>query len=248
MIQQSSSPFARRQIQSSPWAVAHAEESERTAFIRRTYLHLIGAIAAFIGLEMIFFTVFPDTVEQFMVALSRSRYGWLIVVAGFVGVSWISQSWARSSQSQATQYMGLSLFVVAEAVVFLPLLWYANQFAADTISTAAIITGIVFGGLTGYTLTTKSDFSGLGRYLALAGLAAIAFIVCSIVFQMDALGTLFASLMVLLAAGSILYETSNIIHHYRTDQHVAAALGLFASVAMMFYYILYLLLSLSGRD
>ena len=107
---------------------------------------------------------------------------------------------------------------------------------------------IVFGGLTGYTLTTKSDFSGLGRYLALAGLAAIAFIVCSIVFKMDALGTLFASLMVLLAAGSILYETSNIVHHYRTDQHVAAALGLFASVAMMFYYILYLLLSLSGRD
>ena len=65
---------------------------------------------------------------------------------------------------------------------------------------------------------------------------------------MDALGTLFASLMVLLAAGSILYETSNIVHHYRTDQHVAAALGLFASVAMMFYYILYLLLALSGRD
>ena len=249
MIQQSSSPFARRQIQSSPWAVAHAEESVRTAFIRRTYLHLIGAIAAFIGLEMILFTVFPDTVDQFMATLSRSPYGWLIVVAGFVGVSWISQSWARSAQSQATQYMGLSLFVVAEAVVFLPLLWYAKTFAGpDTISKAAIITGIVFGGLTGYTLTTKSDFSGLGRYLALAGLAAIAFIVCSIVFKMDALGTLFASLMVLLAAGSILYETSNIVHHYRTDQHVAAALGLFASVAMMFYYILYLLLSLSGRD
>ena len=73
MIQQSSSPFARRQIQSSPWAVAHAEESVRTAFIRRTYLHLIGAIAAFIGLEMILFTVFPDTVDQFMATLSRSR-------------------------------------------------------------------------------------------------------------------------------------------------------------------------------
>ena len=248
MIQHNSSPFARRQVQSSPWAVAHAEESVRAAFIRRTYLHLAGAIAVFIGLEMILLTVFHDAVEQSMVALSRP-YGWLIVMAGFVGVSYISQSWARSSQSQATQYMGLGLFVVAEAVVFLPLLWYAKRFAgADTISTAAIITGIVFGGLTGYTLTSKRDFSGLGRYLALAGLAALAFIICNIVFRMDALGTLFASLMVLLAAGSILYETSNIVHQYRTDQHVAAALGLFASVAMMFYYILYLLLSLSGRD
>jgi hypothetical protein len=54
--------------------------------------------------------------------------------------------------------------------------------------------------------------------------------------------------MVLLAAGSILYETSNIVHHYHPNQHVAAALGLFASVALMFYYILYLLMSLSGRD
>jgi len=248
MIQQSSSPFARRQIQSSPWAVAHAEESVRTAFIRRTYLHLIGAIAAFVGLEMVLFTVLLEPLEGLMETLFSSPIGALLVVVGFVGVSSISQSWARSSQSQTTQYMGLGLFVVAEALIFFPMLWYANQFAPDTIQTAAIMTGIVFGGLTGYTLTTKSDFSGLGRYLALAGLAAIAFIVCSIVFQMDALGTLFASLMVLLAAGSILYETSNIVHHYRTDQHVAAALGLFASVAMMFYYILYLLLSLSGRD
>jgi FtsH-binding integral membrane protein len=62
------------------------------------------------------------------------------------------------------------------------------------------------------------------------------------------MGTIFASLMVLLAAGSILYETSNIVHHYQPNQHVAAALGLFASVALMFYYILYLLMSLSGRD
>ncbi|MFP6673086.1 MAG: Bax inhibitor-1 family protein, partial [Pirellulaceae bacterium] len=146
------------------------------------------------------------------------------------------------------QYMGLGLFVVAETLIFFPMLWYADRFAPDTIRTAAIITGIVFGGLTFYALTTKKDFSGLGRYLALAGLAAIAFIVCNIFFQLSGMGTIFASLMVLLAAGSILYETSNIVHHYHPNQHVAAALGLFASVALMFYYILYLLMSLSGRD
>jgi len=249
MIQQSSGPFSSRQIQSSPWAVAHAEESAQAAFIRRTYLHLAGAIAAFIGLEILLFTVFLEPLEGLMATLFSSPFGWLFVMIGFVGASRISQSWARSSQSQATQYMGLGLFVVAEALIFFPMLWYADRFAPpETISTAAIITGIVFGGLTGYALTTKKDFSGLGRYLALAGLAAIAFIVCNIFLRLDGMGTIFASLMVLLAAGSILYETSNIVHHYRTDQHVAAALGLFASVAMMFYYILYLLMSLSGRD
>jgi FtsH-binding integral membrane protein len=248
MIQQSSSPFARGQIQSSPWAVAHAEESVRTAFIRRTYLHLAGAIAAFIGLEIMLFTVFLEPLEGLMATLFSSPFGWLFVMIGFVGASRISQSWARSSQSQVTQYMGLGLFVVAEALIFFPMLWYADRFAPGTIRTAAIITGIVFGGLTFYALTTKKDFSGLGRYLALAGLAAIAFIVCNIFFQISGMGTIFASLMVLLAAGSILYETSNIVHHYQPNQHVAAALGLFASVALMFYYILYLLMSLSGRD
>ena len=48
--------------------------------------------------------------------------------------------------------------------------------------------------------------------------------------------------MVILAAGFIVYDTSNVMHHYRTDQHVAAALALFGSVALMFWYVLRLFL------
>jgi uncharacterized protein len=43
---------------------------------------------------------------------------------------------------------------------------------------------------------------------------------------------------------AILYSTSNIIHYYRTDQYVAASLSLFAAVALLFYYVLYILLAL----
>ena len=60
------------------------------------------------------------------------------------------------------------------------------------------------------------------------------------------LGLVFALVMVLFAAGSVLYTTSNILHQYRTDQHVAAALSLFASVALLFFYILQVLMSLGG--
>ncbi|MCP4815522.1 MAG: permease, partial [Planctomycetaceae bacterium] len=162
---------------------------------------------------------------------------------------WIAESWARSTQSQGTQYLGLGLFVVAEAIIFLPLLWYAQRFSPpDTISTAAILTGVIFGGLTVYTLTTRADFSGLGRYLALGMFAALGVILCSIVFGMNLSGSLFSSLMILLAAGYVLYETSNVMHRYRTNQHVAAALALFAAVALMFWYILRLLIAISGRD
>jgi FtsH-binding integral membrane protein len=53
--------------------------------------------------------------------------------------------------------------------------------------------------------------------------------------------------MVVLACGYIMYDTSNVIHHYRTNQHVAAALALFASVALLFWYVLQLLMSLQRR-
>ena len=123
MSYQNSSPFQSQQIASSPWAVAHAEESERTAFIRRTYLHLAGAVGAFIGLEVILFQAFPGAVDQLMMQLSQSPYSWLIVLLAFIGVSWIAESGARSTHSQGTQYLGLGLFEVAEAIIFLPLLW-----------------------------------------------------------------------------------------------------------------------------
>jgi FtsH-binding integral membrane protein len=44
--------------------------------------------------------------------------------------------------------------------------------------------------------------------------------------------------MVALAGGAILFDTSNVLHRYPTDRHVAAALALFASVALMFWYVL----------
>jgi FtsH-binding integral membrane protein len=49
--------------------------------------------------------------------------------------------------------------------------------------------------------------------------------------------------MVLFAGAAILYSTSNVFLHYRTDQYVAASLSLFASIALLFWYILRILLS-----
>ena len=75
-----------------------------------------------------------------------------------------------------------------------------------------------------------------------AGLAALGLIACAIFFQF-ALGPIFTVAMIALACGYILYHTSNILHHYRIGQHVAASLSLFASVALLFWYILQLFMS-----
>jgi len=105
------------------------------------------------------------------------------------------------------------------------------------------LTLVLFGGLTAIVLTTKSDFSFLGPILAIAGMVALGFIVCSIFIGFN-LGTLFSGAMIVFAGGAILYDTSNILHHYRTDQHVAASLSLFASVALLFWYILRFIMSM----
>lgn len=223
---------------------ALAEEDARVTFIRRTYLHLAGAIAAFVAIEAAIFTLLPAALlEDAMQLMFASRWGWLAVLAGFMGISWLAQTWANSDTSQSVQYLGLALYVVAEAVVFLPLLWVASKFAPAAIPAAGLLTLVVFGGLTAMVFITRTDLTSWGKYLWMAGLGAVGVVICAILFNF-ALGVWFAGAMIVLASGYILYDTSNVLHRYRTDQYVAASLALFASVALLFYYVLRLLMSL----
>ena len=231
-------------LEQHPCLVAEAAPEARAAFIKRTYTHLAMAILAFIGLEVIYFqSGLADAVGTKI--LDGGRLGWLAVLLGFMAVSWIADKWARSSMSLGVQYAGLSVYVLAESIVFVPLLYIAAKFSsADVIPMAAIITGLLFLGLTVTAFTTRADFSFMGGILTLGGCVALGIIVASCVFGFN-LGLFFSGAMVLFASGAILYYTSNIIHHYNTEQYVAASLSLFASVALLFWYVLRILMRLS---
>ncbi len=221
---------------------ANAAANERLAFIRRTYLHVAGAVAAFIAIEMVIFGLFGDQIMAKVLPMITG-WSWLVVLGAFMGVSWLAQKWAHNETSQSTQYAGLSLYVVAQALIFVPLLAIAANFSpAGTILTAAILTLIVFGGLTAIVFVTKKDFSFLGPALTIGFLAAMGAIIVGTVMGLNIFGMFFAAAMVLLVSGSILYNTSNMLHHYRTDQHVGAALSLFADLAILFWYILRLVM------
>ena len=222
--------------------------SERTAFIRRTYTHLAGAVLALVALEVALFQLVPAETMQGLVRTMTAGYGWLIVLGAFMGVSWLARSWANSATSSTMQYAGLGLYVVAEAVILLPLLYIAATLVGPSVPvSAAAITAIVFILLTAYVMFTGADLAGWGKYLAIAGIAAMATIAAAILFGFN-LGVLFSGVMVALACGYILYDTSNVLHHYRTDQHVAASLALFASVALLFWYVLRLVMAMQSRD
>lgn len=226
--------------------VAQAGESARAAFIRRTYLHLAGAVLAFVGLEFLIFQTFDQAaLEGFFQRAFASPWSALIIFGGFMAVSYLARWWASSGASPALQYAGLSLYVVAQALIFVPLLFLAIYYVRDPslLPTAGILTLCVFGGLTVTAFVTRKDFSFLAPILSIASFIVLGIIICAMIPGIGlGLGLWFSVLMVVLASAFILYDTSNVIHHYRTDQHVAAALALFASLAILFYYILRILM------
>ncbi len=221
---------------------ANAAADERADFIRKTYLNLAGAVAAFLAL----LTVLVNTpgVERLVGTMVRGQYSWLIVLGLFMFVSWIADKWAHSATSVTTQYMGLGLYVVAEAIIFVPLVFITSQAAPGAVVAAGATTVVLFGVLTAVVFLTGADFSFLRGILWFGGMAALVLIVVAILFGFT-LGPIFASAMIALACGYILYQTSNVLHHYRIGQHVAASLALFASVALLLWYLIILF---SSRD
>jgi FtsH-binding integral membrane protein len=223
--------------------VSIAKPDARAAFIRRTYMHLAGAIAAFIILEMILLkTPLAPAMLSFVEAKS---YHWFIILGGFVITGWLARSLALKVNSVKAQYIGLGFYVVAEAVIFVPLLSLAiSSGIPNILLNAVIMTGVLFAGLTTVAFTTKKDFSFLKSILTMGGFIALGLIICSIIFGFE-LGLFFSGAMVIFASVAILYDTHKVINYYLPNQHVAASLELFASIALLFWYILDLYLSRS---
>jgi FtsH-binding integral membrane protein len=225
-------------------AVNATEDSRRT-FIRKTYIHLMLAVYAFIAFEWLFFAMGLEVPALRFIA--TMPMGWLLVMGAFFLVSVVADRWARSDTSRGMQYAGLMLYVAAEALIFVPLLALAKFQTIQiegvgnvgVIPAAAVTSLIIFGGLTAIVLVSKKDFSFLGAFLNLGMIAAVALIVVSIIFGLH-VGIWFVWAMVVMASGYILYHTSNVLHQYRTDQYVAASLALFASLALLFWYVLQL--------
>lgn len=122
-----------------------------------------------------------------------------------------------------------------------PLLYLA-EVAPGAIESAAAVTIVGFIGLTAVAFVSRKDFSFLGSFLKWGGMVALLLIVGGVIFGFH-LGTFFSVGMVGFAGAAILYDTSKIIRTFPEDRYVAAALELFASVALMFWYVLQIFMS-----
>ena len=225
-----------------PIPVAQASADVRGRFIVRTYNHLFGAIALFTLIEIALFK--SGVAERIASALMGN---WLLVLGGFMLVGWFSSRAAANSKSLGSQYLALVAFVAAEAIIFIPLLFVANAYSQQTdgsnvIASAAGTTILGCAGLTVVAFVTRKDFSFLRSFLMWGGIVALLLIVASMLFGFQ-MGTWFSVAMIGFAGAAVLYDTSNVLHHYEEDRYVAASLQLFSSVALMFYYVLMLFTS-----
>jgi len=215
--------------------------TERASFIRKTYLHVALAVLLFVVVEAIFLST--PAIVSIGLAMTQGMT-WLLVLGGFMFATNMAERWAMGSTDRNAQYGALLLYVVAQAFIFVPLMYMAIAIVGrpEMVMQAGIITLGLFTGLSAVALLSRKDFSFLRTGLMVGGFVAIGLIVAGTIFGFH-LGLWFSAAMVLLAGGSILYQTSNMIHQYRTDQYVAASLGLFGALMMMFWYILQIFMS-----
>ena len=213
----------------------------RASFIWKCYANVVGAIFALIAIEYYLFS--SEAANAIAGMMMNSP---IMVMIGFVALSWGAGHVAHRLESVTAQYAAFALFVVLWAIMFVPILGYAILYGQaqgiNIISDAATIT--VFGciGLIATAMITRKDFSFLRGIMVYGFFIAIGLIIASLIFGFH-LGTWFSVAMIGFAGVAVLYDTSNIMHHYPQDKYVAASMALFSSIAMMFFYILRLLMN-----
>lgn len=221
--------------------LTYADNVEKAEFYKKTYLHVALAFLGFILVEALFLNT-PAIVN---IGLQMTQgWTWLIVLGAFMFITNYAENMAIKTTDKKTQYAGFVLYIVAEAFIFVPLLYIAMASTGDysILNQAFLVTLFLFVALTAVVFITGKDFSFLKTAITVGSIVAIGIIIAGIAFGFN-LGLVFSGFMVLLAAGSILYQTSNMIHRYSSDQYVAASIGLFASFMLMLWYIIQFFLS-----
>ena len=226
-----------------PILVGNLEDSKKATFYRKTYTHVALALLAFAFLEYVFIVYFEDAVVSIINLMFANSFSWLIVL----GLFWVGSTMADKlahNPSQQTQYMGLGLYVLLEAIIFLPMIYLAAYHSTGTemLTQASIITLCLFGGLTATVFMTNTNFSFLRTGLVIASFIVVGLIVAGALFGFN-LGLWFSVAMVVFAGAAILYQTSKVKYEYTEEQYVGAALGIFAAVMLLFWYVLQILMS-----
>ena len=226
--------------ESNPFIVADAPAADRAAFFRRTYGLVAAAFGAF---AVTLYALFVSGIaETFMRSISgMGSWGMLgVMVLFWVGTT-AAQSLAFNRASRASQYAGLGLYVLLQALIFVPLIVYTAYVTkgnpGEILIPACMATGALVIALTAVVFMTNMDFSFLKVAIVIGSICALGIVIVSL-FSETPLGAWFSIAMIVLMATVILYQTNEVKNTMETDQHVAAAFVLFSSFVTLLFYVI----------
>lgn len=222
--------------------VSELSEVDKVAFYKKTYSHVAVGVLVFILFEYLLLQ--SEAIVNFALSMTEG-YRWLIMLGGFMFITNYAERMTLKTPDKNKQYLAYGVYILAEAFIFVPLIYIAAFYmesGPEILNQAAIVTLALFTGLSAIVFVTKKDFSFLKAGLTVGFFIAIGLILAGTLFGFN-LGLWFSVGMCVLAAGSILYQTSNLVNKYSNDEYIPAALGLFASLMLLFWYVLSIFMS-----
>ena len=189
--------------------------------------------------------LFSAVTAGITMALNLPHPGLVLTLVGYFGLLFLTTRFRNSGLGLAmvfalTGFMGYTLGPLLNAYLSLP-----N--GPQLVMTALGGTGVVFLGLSGYALVSRKDFSFMGGFLMVGILVAFLAGLGAVFFEIPGLSLAVSAMFVLLMAGLILYETSNIIHGGETN-YIMATVTLYVAIYNLFTSLLHLLGAAGGQE
>ncbi len=196
---------------------------------------------ALLALTLLFSTITAGV----SIAFNLPHPGLLITMVGYFGLLFLTQAlrnsaWGILGVFALTGFMGLTLGPIVSHYLALP---NGGQIVMNALGGTAI----TFLGLSGYALTSRKDFSFMGKFLFVGILVGFLAGLASIFLQMPALSLAVSAMFILLMSAMILYQTSAIIHGGETN-YIMATVSLYVSIYNLFTSLLHLLGVMGGDD
>jgi FtsH-binding integral membrane protein len=209
---------------------AEVSVSERLAFIRKVYALFFVATLFAIGGALLGLA-FPPLM---LLAAQHPIITFLVLIGGVMGAQAVRHV-------PGVNLVALFGFTTLTGVMISPVLYVIGQTNPASILQAGVLTVVIFGGLTAYVFISGRDFSFLRGMVTVGLLVVIGAGLTNIFVGSIGLGFAIAAAALLLFAGFVLYDTSNIIRRYPTNEYVAGALSLYLDAFNIFLALLRLL-------
>ena len=211
---------------------ASVTTSDRLVFIKKVYSLLAmsmgtAAIGAYLGSGPLLLLVAPNMMLFFILQIA------LIFFASF------------AARKPGLNMIALFSFTTVSVLTLGPLLY---QVGPSIAAEAFGLTAVTFAGLSMYVVYSKKDFSFMSGFLMTGLIVLVVGGLLNMFFiQSGMMHFVMSGASVLLFSGFILYDTSNILRYYGTDEHVSATLALYLDVLNLFIALLSIL-NIMGRD